>query len=112
MSTIFMKIGKSLRAFRNSKGLGQADIAAIAGTSIPTVSEWEKGKSNPTLERFITIAQELNVSLDTLAFFDKESSDNFSKEELKFLREFRKLPINMKESIKNILKEFNKLEKI
>lgn len=112
MSTILMKIGKSLRAFRMSKKLGQADIAAIAGTSIPTVSEWEKGKSNPTLERFIAIAQEFNVSLDTLAFFGQESDDKITKEELNFLKEYRKLPLTIKDSIRNILKEFKKLEKI
>lgn len=106
MSTILMKIGKSLRAFRKSKGLGQAEFAAAAGASIATVSEWENGKYNPELTKLIKLSEEFNVSLDTLVFFEKESKDEFSKDEIELVKKYRKAPLNIKESIRLILNQF------
>lgn len=99
-----MKIGKSLRAFRKSMGLGQADMAAIADVAISTISEWERGKYNPELSKLIRIAQHFNVSLDTLVFFNQESKDKPTKEETELLKKYRNAPANIQDSIRLILK--------
>ena len=99
-----MKIGESLRAFRKSKGLGQADIAAIADVAISTVSEWELGKYNPELSKLIRVALHFNVSLDTLVFFNQESKNKPTKEEIELLKKYRNAPDHIQDSIKLILK--------
>ncbi len=99
-----MKIGESLRAFRKSRQLGQADIAAIADAAISTISEWEKGKYNPELSKLIKIAQHFNVPLDTLVFFNQESKDKPTKEESELLKKYRNAPKHLQDSIRLILK--------
>ena len=45
-----MKI--TLRAARVNAGLDQADVARELGVNIATVSSWETGKTQPSLENF------------------------------------------------------------
>lgn len=45
-----MKI--TLRAARVNAGMDQIDVAKALGVNIATVSSWETGKTNPSLENF------------------------------------------------------------
>lgn len=99
-----MKIGKSLRAFRKSKKLGQADIAAIVESSITSVSDWERERCNPELSKLLILAKELNVSLDSIVFFNEKNEDQPTKNEMELIRKYRKAPLNLKESVNLILK--------
>lgn len=50
-----MKI--TLRAARVNAGLDQADVARELGVNIATVSSWETGKTQPSLENFHKLCQ-------------------------------------------------------
>lgn len=40
-------LGKRLRDFRLEKGLSKRALAKILGVSVPTLSRWEEGHSEP-----------------------------------------------------------------
>ena len=59
-----VNIGKRIREIRLESGLSQQKFGAILSVSQDTVSLWEKGKSVPTTEFLILIAQKFSVSTD------------------------------------------------
>lgn len=98
-----MKIGDNLRSYRKSKGIGQAMMAEIAGASIPSVSDWERGRNNPELSKLIKIAEYFNDSLDDIVFFNRKSKKTFSKVEHKIIDRYRESPENIQSSIRMML---------
>lgn len=65
-----------LRILRNSRNIGQADLGKLVGKSPATVSDWEKGKSQPGLAEICTLADHLGVSPARLAFGDTPSASS------------------------------------
>lgn len=59
-----MKI--TLRAARVNAGLDQADVARELGVNIATVSSWETGKTQPSLENFHKLCQLYNWPEDQI----------------------------------------------
>ena len=67
-----MKIfGKRLREVRKTKGLKQQELADILGISRKSYSYWENGKTEPSFESIVKLADLLDVSLDWLFGRDK-----------------------------------------
>lgn len=58
--------GNNLSVLRLMKGLKQAEIADIVGVGKVTWSDYERGKSEPSLDLLITIADYFKLDLDTL----------------------------------------------
>jgi len=56
----------NLRSRRKGRGLTQAVLAAQLHTTQSRVSEWEHGKSQPSLEQFRLLAEILDVSMTVL----------------------------------------------
>ena len=62
-----MKIfGKKLREVRKSKKLTQKELAEQIGIKRNTYSDWENGKTEPSFENLIKLADLFEVSLDCL----------------------------------------------
>ncbi|WP_339416789.1 helix-turn-helix domain-containing protein [Gluconobacter albidus] len=61
-----MSLASRLRTLREHAALSQADVAAALDVSIPTVSEWEKGKKKPARARIPALARLYDVSTDFL----------------------------------------------
>ena len=59
--------GKRLKDLRTDVGLGQVALAKALGVGKSIISDWELGKSEPTLSKLITIAKYFKVSIDYLA---------------------------------------------
>lgn len=67
-----MKIfGKRLREVRKTRGLKQQELADILGISQKSYSHWENGKTEPSFESIVKLADLLDVSLDWLFGRDK-----------------------------------------
>ena len=67
-----MKIfGKKLREVRKSKKLTQKELAEQIGIKRNTYSDWENGKTEPSFENIVKLADLLDVSLDWLFERDK-----------------------------------------
>ena len=58
--------GKNLKFYRKKKQLTIADLANKLNIGKSTISSWENGKHSPDIEMKNTIADILNVSVDTL----------------------------------------------
>lgn len=61
--TIF---SKRLKKLRKNKGLKQQELAEILGIKRNTYSDWENGKTEPSFENLLKLADLLEVSLDWL----------------------------------------------
>lgn len=67
-----MKIfGKRLREVRKSKKITQQELADRLGIKRNTYSDWENGKTEPTFEILVKLADLFDVSLDWLFGRDK-----------------------------------------
>lgn len=55
-----------LSELRNEKGLTQREIAKIFSISQGTYNNWENGKTQPSIEQLVAIADFFGVSIDYL----------------------------------------------
>ena len=55
-----------LKELRKNKGLKQQEIAELLGIKRNTYSDWENGKTEPSFENLIKLADLLEVTLDWL----------------------------------------------
>ncbi len=62
-----MILGQRIAEVRKRKGLSQAALAKLIGTSGDVLGRYERGDINPSIEVVIKIASALEVSLDYLA---------------------------------------------
>jgi transcriptional regulator with XRE-family HTH domain len=60
------RLGKSVRFFRQRKGLSQEKLAELAGIDRTYVSPIELGKQNPSFEIIYRIAKVLDVPMSTI----------------------------------------------
>lgn len=60
---------------REMRGYSQKYVAVSLGVKPPSVSDWEKGKTNPTLDNLVSLAQLLHVSTDMLLGVQSEALD-------------------------------------
>lgn len=58
----------ALRNARTKRGLTQRALAERLNMSVRTIIEIERCRSNPKFETIVLLAQELNISLDAIAF--------------------------------------------
>lgn len=61
-----MILGQRLTEIRKQKGLSQAALGKIIGTSGDVIGRYERGDIKPSIEVVLNIAQALEVSLDYL----------------------------------------------
>lgn len=58
--------GDNIKRLRKNKGLKQQEIAELLGVKRNTYSDWENGKTEPSFENLVKLADLLDVSLDWL----------------------------------------------
>lgn len=64
--------GKKLKELRTELGIGQISLSNSLGVSKSIISDWELGKSEPTLSKLVAIAKFFSVSIDYLAGIEDE----------------------------------------
>ncbi len=94
----------SFKECREMRGYTQKYVALSLGVKAPSVSDWEKGKTNPTLENLISLSNLLGVSTDMLLGVEPISDESTSNSELteaesNLLNDFRSLNREGKEYI-------------
>jgi transcriptional regulator with XRE-family HTH domain len=67
---IGVELGKRLRQLRAQRGLTQAQFAELAGKSVETISNFERGQTLPSVQTLAQISKALNVGIAEL-FDDK-----------------------------------------
>lgn len=61
-----MLVGKRVRQFRKAKGLTQQQLGQLAGLYHTTISELERGDTEPHIATLQRIASALNISVTQL----------------------------------------------
>lgn len=61
-----IKFSENLRTFRKDKLLSQGKLAEAVGVTQQCISEWENGKTEPTLTYLWKLADLFGVSIDVL----------------------------------------------
>lgn len=90
-----MNLSEKIAIIRKARKYSQEEVGEKVGVSRQTVSSWEKGEFEPTLDSIRAIAQVLNVSFDTLLDDSIDLADEHSlNRALKHLDEGTKNKIN------------------
>lgn len=61
-----MILSEKLKVYRTSKGLSQEKAAELLGVSRQAVTKWEAGKTTPSSDHLIALANLYDVPLDEL----------------------------------------------
>ncbi|MCH5147012.1 MAG: helix-turn-helix transcriptional regulator [Clostridiales bacterium] len=61
-----IKFAENLKQLRTSKGLYQHDLAQMVGVDKRTISAWEKGVSQPSLEMIAKLCEIFDESFDNM----------------------------------------------
>ena len=78
-STVILKtLGRRIASLRKKQGMNQEEFADVSGKMINTISNIERGLSDPKITTLIALAEALNVPVEML-FNDTEQQ---SEEEL------------------------------
>jgi transcriptional regulator with XRE-family HTH domain len=67
-----MDFRNNLKKLRKSKKLSQTELAGLLGLSQRTISHYEQGGAEPSLECLVEIAKLLGVTTDELLGYTKE----------------------------------------
>ena len=63
---LMITFGKRLRELRTERKLSQQELAKIIGTNNSSICDWERGRSEPSLEALVKLCQFFEVSSDYL----------------------------------------------
>lgn len=75
-----MSFAENLKLIRKEKGITQEGLAEMLQVSRQAVSKWEAGAGYPETDKLLTIARELNVSLDYLMDNQPDAADGEPQE--------------------------------
>lgn len=67
-------LGTKIAELRKQKGISQEELADVLFTTRQAVSKWERGESDPDIDRLKDLASYFGVSIDYLIGYDVESA--------------------------------------
>lgn len=109
MNTQKIPFSLRMKELRKEKGWKQVDLAEKADIDKNMISYYENEKYVPSADALIKIAEAFDVSIDYLLIDDiqkkplRQDIDKIDSEIIDLLRNFNKLPVTEKESIKHII---------
>lgn len=77
-----MGIGIRIKKARKLRKMSQEELAALVGVKQPSVSEWEREISNPTMDSLAMVASIMKVRLDWLGKGEGEMEESAGYAEL------------------------------
>ncbi len=67
-------MGKNLKKFREDAGLSQQELAKRLSVTRQTISNWERGVSQPDLDSLMLLAEEFHVDVEEIIYGEKAIS--------------------------------------
>ncbi len=95
-----MTIGEHIMLLRKQKGLSQAELGKVIGTSGDVIGRYERDVITPSIDVIVNIADALEVSIDFLVGKTKMVLD---KQAVKRLEDISKLPDDNKNFVLNLI---------
>lgn len=77
-----MKIGERIRQYRQVRGLSQPELGDRVGVGQTTISSWERGRTVPTREMVVRVADALGVPPTDIERLTEEASLQFRFKEV------------------------------
>ena len=97
---IIMELGDNVTLIRKKKGLSQADLGKLIGTSNDVIGRYGIGDINPSIDVVTNIAEALEVSLD---YLDGKTKIVMDKETVDRSEDIAKLPEEKKNYVFGII---------
>lgn len=97
---IIMSLSDNMLLIRKKKGLSQADLGKMIGTSGDVIGRYERGDISPSVEVVSKIADALEVSVDYLL---GKTNMEMDKQALKRLEDISNLPDESKRFVLNLI---------
>lgn len=88
-----MKVGNKIKEYRELNKMTQKDIAEILGVEPATISKYEAGTIEPSIESLKRLAETFNITVDEL-IKDEEKFDISKINVLEVLREQKEMGLN------------------
>lgn len=105
---------KNLKKLRLQSGISQQKLAEIIGTSQQSINKYENHNVEPDINTLIDLANFFNTSVDYLIgntdinhIIEKVYPYDLNGEESKLVDEYRKLTKDEKQSINDVIKNYN-----
>lgn len=70
-------VARNLKRIRERRGMSQETVAAQLHTTRQTISNWERGQTNPSIDDLMKLAEFFQVHVDELIYPDSESRSRF-----------------------------------
>ncbi len=91
-----------LKEARNNKGLKQQEVAGQLGIKANTISNWEKGRTEPDIDTFVKLCRIYQIDCaallsDVYAF--KRISNDISLVEYEYIKKYRELDPHGREMV-------------
>ncbi|MBT6054992.1 MAG: helix-turn-helix transcriptional regulator [Planctomycetaceae bacterium] len=109
MSTRKVKFSsEKLKEIRKTNGVSSEKLAQALGVSRPTISHWERGKSDPTPENLVLISKYFNLHVSE--FQESEENHEVKRGEIskKTLSILRMVAVHQDESLDSLLEKIAK----
>lgn len=105
-----------LRTARNECGLKQQDVAEQMGIKANTISNWEKGRTEPDIDSFVKLCEIYQIDCATLlsdVYAFKRIHNDISLSEYDSIKKYRSLDPHGQDMVDTVLdKEYNRCESI
>lgn len=85
-----MSLGENIVALRKKRGLTQEKLAEVFEVSRQSVTKWESGESEPSIDKLIKLSKYFGVSVDELiqeTQIEEKSLNKYDKESLNMIQE-------------------------
>lgn len=103
MNAILLELLKTARVEKN---LTQRDVAKKLGVKDNTISNWEKGKTEPDIEIFVRLCEIYDVNFAELletAYRPKKNESSLTSQEQKHIKKYRALDERGKQTVDIVL---------
>ena len=104
-----MSLGERIRQLRQQRGWSQAQLSKKLNIHQKQISGYERSIHVPSVELLIRMAELFNVSLDYIAFDDREEktiAPIADRELMQAIQEIDQLPAEDRDTIKAVLNTF------
>ena len=93
-----------LKKLRDNEQIPQKKLAKIIGVSQQTVASWDMGRTEPSNDSLVKIADYFKVSVDYLLGRNREHQEHtLSKEQISLLENYNSLGADGQNLLKNLL---------
>lgn len=99
-----MNIGKRIRDLRNAKGMKVTELARKAYISQPYLSDIEKGRTTPSIDKLTSLCKALNISLGD--FFGQ--TPGLSPDLLSLIESAKRLTPEQQRALQNFIDTLHK----